>query len=559
MAYLRLSNPTTDSCDFKVNLSNPFNRDYYRELRITGTNYGSSTSNVSRYVESVTARNSSSTNVYGVVNDGMSAGRTYTLYAYAQAQNGTWYRAGSDTITMKNSGSSSREADLRIDRITEYTDVDEFKVGEEVKFKVRVENRGNAESSDYTVKVYDEDGNTLDHDNENELEAGDYDNAYLYVTINKSGRQRLKFYISGGESDDRTEYKTYTWSGGASGGRYNSRIGEIYNFKVRDESSSQIYFAGNISDPFDYLQVYLNGSFHAKLIRGQKYGEIDNDDYRLRGDGWYFEYIIGGLSPNTEYTVKVVPYRNNGDYGDTYEGSDRTKPAASTGTGGGYWFADAIGLRKRMELRQLPAGAGIAYYDPETGVKFQPMTGSICNLNSFASLSAVGLKDFLIHKTDQNMKAFNPNIYKQFLYKPEHYNLSGDLEETNDGFSVYIGLDIDVGAGLGGGISGYFAISYNKTNKEWTLSAVNGKAENIVVGTDCDAGVIVGFVDGNENALSGWINTVSKNTPIGDLTVGGDGKNLTVQLKLGPGAGGGTSVGTSCSKTIKLLTIGSFF
>jgi len=210
MAYLELSNPKTHSCDFKVKLSNPFNTDYYIKLRITGTNYGSSTDSLHSYVESRTAKDPSSNSskyVKGVVNAGLSPGRTVTLYAYAQAKNGTWYLAGSDTITMKSSG----KADLRIATITADPNISEFKVGEEVEFKVRIENRGNAESSDYTVKVYDENGNRLDSDDENELEAGDYNNAYLNVTINKSGRQRLKFYISGGESGDRTEYRTYTW------------------------------------------------------------------------------------------------------------------------------------------------------------------------------------------------------------------------------------------------------------------------------------------------------------------------------------------------------------
>lgn len=55
---------------------------------------------------SVIARSSSSQYVTGIINNGMSAGRTYTLYAYAQAQNGTWYLAGSDTITMKTGQST---------------------------------------------------------------------------------------------------------------------------------------------------------------------------------------------------------------------------------------------------------------------------------------------------------------------------------------------------------------------------------------------------------------------------------------------------------------------
>lgn len=48
---------------------------------------------------SVTATNSTKT-TSGIINNGMSAGRTYALYAYAQALNGIWYLAGSDGITM---------------------------------------------------------------------------------------------------------------------------------------------------------------------------------------------------------------------------------------------------------------------------------------------------------------------------------------------------------------------------------------------------------------------------------------------------------------------------
>ncbi|MCT4509004.1 MAG: hypothetical protein N4A48_09625 [Tepidibacter sp.] len=156
MAHLKLSNPKTKTCDFELMLSNPFNTDYYRKIRITGDYYGDATDDVRRYVESIEAEKSYDFNyVYGEVNDGMSEGRTYTLHAYAQARNGTWYIAGSYTITMKNDG----EADLRIVKIIPYTDIDEFKVGERVTFKVIVKNIGDVESSKYTVKVYGEKGN----------------------------------------------------------------------------------------------------------------------------------------------------------------------------------------------------------------------------------------------------------------------------------------------------------------------------------------------------------------------------------------------------------------
>lgn len=37
MSYLELSNETTNSCDYKVYLSSPFNRDNYTQIRITST------------------------------------------------------------------------------------------------------------------------------------------------------------------------------------------------------------------------------------------------------------------------------------------------------------------------------------------------------------------------------------------------------------------------------------------------------------------------------------------------------------------------------------------
>jgi len=74
---------TTNSCDYKVYLSNPFNTTYYKELRITGTNYGASTSNVSGYVAHAIAQSSSSQYVIGKVTNGLLAGNSYILYAYA--------------------------------------------------------------------------------------------------------------------------------------------------------------------------------------------------------------------------------------------------------------------------------------------------------------------------------------------------------------------------------------------------------------------------------------------------------------------------------------------
>lgn len=201
MAYLRLYSPTTDSCRFQVRLSNPFNTRYYKKLRITGKNYGSSTSNVSSYVESKTARSStSSSSVYGTVDNGMSAGRKYTLYAYAQAKNGKWYKAGSDTITMQNEGSE----DLKIRSITPRN---ELIVGERVGFKVIVKNYGEADSENYVVRVYDSAEKQLSYDTEPGIDAGDSANAYVYVKTTKPGSYKLKFVVDGDSSD--VEYKTY--------------------------------------------------------------------------------------------------------------------------------------------------------------------------------------------------------------------------------------------------------------------------------------------------------------------------------------------------------------
>lgn len=103
MPHLILSNPTTNSCNYEIYLSNYFNQTYYKQVRITSTNHGAETSNVPSYVVSKTAPSSGTDRyVRGIIDNGMSPGRTYTLYAYAQAQNSTWYLAGSDTITTKS-------------------------------------------------------------------------------------------------------------------------------------------------------------------------------------------------------------------------------------------------------------------------------------------------------------------------------------------------------------------------------------------------------------------------------------------------------------------------
>lgn len=125
MPHLILSNPTTYSCDYEIYLSNSFNQTYYKQIRITSTNHGAETSNVPAYVVSKTAPNSGTSRyVTGIIDNGMSPGRTYKLYAYAQAQNGIWYLAGSDTITTKTIPANYAIYPCKVMNITQnYTDL----------------------------------------------------------------------------------------------------------------------------------------------------------------------------------------------------------------------------------------------------------------------------------------------------------------------------------------------------------------------------------------------------------------------------------------------------
>lgn len=203
MAYLRLYNPTTDSCDFKVRLSNSFNTRYYKRLRITKTNYGDSTSSVGSYLEDRTASSSSSASEYvrGVVNEGLHEGRTYTLYAYAQARNSTWYLAGSDDITMEDDG--SKEYDYEIESIKPNKS-EPFKFGDGVEFEVEVYNCKRSRGPKYKVLLKDRRGNTIAYDDEPYLDGKETNSAYLATTIKKSdvvdGKAKFTFVVESRES-----------------------------------------------------------------------------------------------------------------------------------------------------------------------------------------------------------------------------------------------------------------------------------------------------------------------------------------------------------------------
>lgn len=181
MSYLRLSNETTDSCDYKIYLSNPFNQDYYRQIRITSTDYGASASSIKNYVVYKNAPDSGTSHyVRGVVDDGMSAGRTYTLYAYAQAANGTWYLAGEDTITtLDNSGGKYDYGFKSVEVTTE----EPHKIGDEIEIVADVKNYKSSAGPDYKVEVRDKNGALLNKDYEKALDGKDSDKAFLYPVI----------------------------------------------------------------------------------------------------------------------------------------------------------------------------------------------------------------------------------------------------------------------------------------------------------------------------------------------------------------------------------------
>lgn len=183
MSYLELSNPTTNSCDYEVYLSSPFNQDYYIQIRITSTDYGASTSDVSNYVVYKDAPSSGTSRyVRGVVDDGMSAGRRYTLYAYAQAANGTWYLAGEDSIrTLENDGETYDYGFTNVEIKT----AEPYNIGDEIKITATVKNYKRSIGPSYIVELRDKNGDLLDEDSENPLDGKDTNNAYLYPVLSE--------------------------------------------------------------------------------------------------------------------------------------------------------------------------------------------------------------------------------------------------------------------------------------------------------------------------------------------------------------------------------------
>lgn len=100
MAYLTLYSPSENSVEFAVaDLSEPFNTTYYKALKIT--NSPSSSGGTQYYYISAPSPTSWSYNGWSDTIYGLNPSTTYTMYAWVQAQNGTWYLAGSDTTTTQ--------------------------------------------------------------------------------------------------------------------------------------------------------------------------------------------------------------------------------------------------------------------------------------------------------------------------------------------------------------------------------------------------------------------------------------------------------------------------
>lgn len=98
MPRLTLTN-TVGSFTWQVTgLANPFNQTYYQGACLTRTNYGSSASSVAYFTYQ--SAPSSSSNYYTPKYSRTSDAGTYTYYAYMRAANGTYYYAGSDSVTV---------------------------------------------------------------------------------------------------------------------------------------------------------------------------------------------------------------------------------------------------------------------------------------------------------------------------------------------------------------------------------------------------------------------------------------------------------------------------
>lgn len=214
--------------------------------------------------------------------------------------------------------------------------------------------------------------------------------------------------------------------------------------------------------------------------------------------------------------------------------------------------ATASGLLSRMT--RLPGEP--TYYDPDTGVYFQPATGRIENFTTqYAKLPG----ENKYYKKGYSLKYFDPMIYSQFTKAPT--TSSSVVNETYNGFTIPISFAVEGGSAVGAGLAQTFYISYNATSKTWTLSEGQSVTGNpITVGTKLSAGIVIGYMTGNENAIKGTSVGGSVDTPIGQITITGNENSVTYSIGFTPGPSASYSQNITYSTApVKLFTIRSFF
>lgn len=86
-------------------------------------------------------------------------------------------------------------------------------IGEYAKFEIDIKNTGTIRSHNYTVVVYDENGNKLEYVKLSSLEAEESKSLHLNVVMIKEGSHKLKFAIEVDEnpSKNKNYYNSFTW------------------------------------------------------------------------------------------------------------------------------------------------------------------------------------------------------------------------------------------------------------------------------------------------------------------------------------------------------------
>ena len=321
MAYLELSNPTSDSCDYEIELSSAFNQSYYTQVRLTTTNYGDSASNISSYVVYKNAPSSGASKyVRGIIDDGMSAGRTYRFYAYAQAANGTWYKAGTDTITMEEldeeEGFDYGFKTVEIDTPAPY------EIGDTIKVYAQIKNYLNTAGPRYVIEVRDRGGKLVDRVPFPKINAKKTVDVYFHTTLKadqvQSNKVKYELYLKadvGGwkDTDDEDNEKTLT---------VNVKV-SISDIRIYDDIS----VTGSIKsgeETWYYVVFDEDGKANFALQPQKASLDVDLDVYasnkttRLgrsrKGEGQ--DDIVSDIEviAGERYYIKVTQYSGSGKY-----------------------------------------------------------------------------------------------------------------------------------------------------------------------------------------------------------------------------------------------------